>query len=696
MQTDDRYKILFEPVQIGPKVAPNRFYQVPHCTGMGTTMPQSTAKFREVKAEGGWGVINTEICMVHPTADSYPFSIENIWDDSDLPGMRLMVDAVHRQKALAGVELGHGGSVSHNRMSRERPISAMPRFVNNLPSMVRQATREDLKEIRDYHRAAARRARDIGFDIIYVYASHAIGLAYDLLSPKMNQMRRDEYGGEFVNRVRFLRELLEDTKQEVGDDCAVAIRFGTDELVGADGFTCTDDGRRVVETLGEMPDLWDVNVNDCDFDMMTARFTDEGFQEPFTAFVKQVTTKPVVGVGRYTSPDRMVSLIRKGHLDMIGAARPSIADPFLPNKIRENRIEDIRECVGCNICLMTKNAGGPIRCTQNPTVGEEWRRGWHPEKFPRKRSEKKFLVIGGGPSGLETAVTLGKRGYEVTLFEGDKELGGRSLRESRLPGLSSYRRVADYRIGQLHKLPNVTTYLGNPVSAEDLEGHDFDHIVVADGAKWMDDGIGRFNRTAIPRTADARVYTPDDVMAGVSITGNVIVYDEESYIMGGVIAEALKLAGAEVTLVTSDSDVSNMLRFTGEKSMVYRRLSDLGVKMVTHHIVTSITAGQAQLTQLHTHAAQDVAADAVVVVGMRKPGSALFDAISQRAEVLAGKVGVTQVGDAWSPGTMAEAVYSGHKFAREFDMPKREGVGFRRERLVVHSLEDLDAMEDFH
>src|SRR6185437_14119136 len=138
-------------------------------------------------------------------------------------------------------------------------------------------------------------------------------------------------------------------------------------------------------------------------DSATARFTGEGFQEPYTAFVKQLTTKPVVGVGRYTSPDHMVDLVRKGTLDFIGAARPSIADPFLPRKIEEGRLDDIRECIGCNICVSGDFTYSPIRCTQNPTMGEEWRKGWHPERIPRAPTPRKMLVVGSGPSGLECA-----------------------------------------------------------------------------------------------------------------------------------------------------------------------------------------------------------------------------------------------------------------------------------------------------
>ena len=123
----------------------------------------------------------------------------------------------------------------------------------------------------------------------------------------------------------------------------------------------------------------------------------------------------------------MVRLVSDGVLDLIGAARPSIADPFLPRKIEEGRLEDIRECIGCNVCVTGDWTATPIRCTQNPSMGEEWRRGWHPERIRRKASDAKVLVVGAGPAGLEAAMALGKRGYEVVLAEATRELGGRVL-----------------------------------------------------------------------------------------------------------------------------------------------------------------------------------------------------------------------------------------------------------------------------
>lgn len=679
---DPRYDILFEPVKIGPKTTKNRFYQVPHCTALGTFSPHATAKFREIKAEGGWGVVNTELCMIHPSSDSSPSGGERLWSDDDMPGLQLMVEAVQKHGALAGCELTHQGALAGNRMSRERPMSASPRPAMAVPAVVRQMDKQDIVDVRRWHRAAARRARDIGFDIVYVYASHMMGLPGDFITERVNR-RTDEYGGVIENRARLLRELIEDTKEEIGSDCAVAVRFGVDEGLGDAGYTCSGDGRRVVEMLAELPDLWDVNVQNINLDVMTARFADEGWQEPFTAFVKQVTTKPVVAVGRYTSPDRMVSLIKNGLIDLIGAARPSIADPFLPRKIEEGRIEDIRECIGCNTCLSMQYMGGAIRCTQNPTTGEEWRRGWHPERIPAKMSDERILVIGSGPAGLEAALTLGRRGYSVALSERSKFLGGRSVLESALPGLATYRRVADYRIGQIHKLANVDIYLGSEIQASDMADFDFTTIVVATGSTWDRDGIGKANRFPVNGWDQPHVITPDNVMAGRTIEGPVVINDDEGYYLGGVIAEKLARQGLDVTLLTPDPEPSPLLKYTSEREAVHQTLLNLGVKLVTARRLVEIGVDEVEVQCVYTGKAVRMPAATVVMVCLRSPSDGLLHDLRKAAGEGPAMVTVHAIGDCYAPGTIADAVHSGHRVGREMDQAPIGDINYLIEKPFV-------------
>ena len=335
MARDPAHDILFEPVRIGPVTARNRFYQVPHCNGMGRHWPTPMAVMRGMKAEGGWAVVCTEQCDIHPTSNVTKEI--RLWDEQDIPYLARMTEMIHAHGSLAGVELVHSGHRVGNLESREIPLAPSARPVAGiLPFSARAMDKQDIRDYRRWHRTAALNARRAGFDLIYVYAGHDLSLPMHFLSRRHNR-RIDEYGGSLTNRARLLRELIEDTKDAVGATCAVPVRLAVDELLGPSGICAGEEGREVVAMLAELPDLWDVNVSAWENDSPTARFTEEGYQEPYISFVKSLTKKPVVGVGRYTSPDHMAALVRKGVLDFIGAARPSIADPFLPNKISEGR-----------------------------------------------------------------------------------------------------------------------------------------------------------------------------------------------------------------------------------------------------------------------------------------------------------------------------------------------------------------------
>jgi dimethylamine/trimethylamine dehydrogenase len=680
-----RYDCLFEPLQIGPVTAPNRFYQVPHCNGMGHLRPQSLAAMRSVKAEGGWGVVCTEMMEIHPTSDVTPYLEGRLWDDSDIAGLRLMTDAVHQHGSLAGVELAHSGSSTGNLYSREVPLApSHTACYDNLPLNARAMDKKDIANFRQWHRQAALRSKAAGFDIIYVYLGHDLTLLQHFLSPRHNR-RNDEYGGSLINRVRLLKEVLQDTKEAVGDRCAVACRFAVDELIADGGLRCGDEGREVIEMLADIPDLWDVNVSNWSNDSQTSRFAEEGYQEPFTAFVKQITKKPVVGVGRYTSPDKMVSLIKGGMLDMIGAARPSIADPFLPNKIREGRFEDIRECIGCNICVTGDMNSSPIRCTQNPTMGEEWRKDWHPEIIPTKKTDDAVLVVGAGPAGMELAMSLGKRGYQVTVAEASAQLGGRVLQESALPGLTAWKRVADYRELWLRKAPNVELYFDSSLSARELLSFEIPHVYLATGADWRRDGISRSTPFSIEGIDSSTIFTPDDIFAGNMPRGKVTLFDDDNFYMGGVIAEQLVAAGCEVSLVTNDALVSPWTVYTMEQHRIQARLMELGVAIYTQQNLSRVESDHCVLCCIYTGKKQLVDTDSLVMVTEKLPREQLFKTVAAEQAInsdlwqQSGIRTLTTVGDCHAPGTIANDIYSGHLHAREHDENKALAIPFNRE-----------------
>ncbi|MCP3977500.1 MAG: FAD-dependent oxidoreductase [bacterium] len=670
MPRDPRFDVLFEPVQIGPVTAPNRFYQVPHCTGMGYRRPQTLAGLRGVKAEGGWGTVCTEYCSIHPSSDDEPFPSASLWDDEDIRALALTVDSIHAHGAIAGVELWHGGAASANHYSREAPlgVSSRPAGVYD-PVQTRAMDKFDIKQLKNWHLEAAKRAQRAGFDIVYVYAAHWYLLRQFLLP---SNRRSDEYGGSLENRARLLKELIIETKEAVGDTCAVAVRFSA-STGGEDDNQDTAEPRAMIEMLGHLPDLWDITVHDYSYEMGTSRFVKEAGLEATMSWVKSVTDKPVVSVGRLTSPETMLRLVRQGVVDLVGAARPSIADPFIPQKIAEGREDEIRECIGCNICYSGDQTGTPIRCTQNPTMGEEWRRGWHPERIPAKASDSSVLVVGGGPAGLEAAVALGKRGYQVTLAEARTELGGRVSRESSLPGLAEWARVRDYRLVQLSKLPNVEFFLDSVVDEAQILEFGADYVALATGSKWRHDGMGRWLEDPVPGWEGPTVLTPDDIMAGEMPTGPVVVYDDDHYYMGGVIAEKLQRAGCEVTLVTPANEVSTWTTHTDEQYRIQQRLLELDIALETGITLAAVNDDAAVLECVYTGRTREVAAAAVVMTTSRLPQDELYHALVDR-------IAIERIGDCDSPATIARAVYAGHRYAREMDGTQPRELVFLRER----------------
>lgn len=685
MSMDSPYGLLFEPISIGPVTAKNRFYQVPHCNGMGYRDPTAAAHMRGIKAEGGWAVVCTEQVEIHHTSDITPFIELRIWDDRDVPMLARMAEKIHEHDALAGIELAYNGLNGPNFYGREVPMAPTGLPVATFtydPVQARTMDKSDIRDVRRWHRSAAVRGRQAGFDLVYAYAGHALGFFHHFLSRHFNH-RTDEYGGCLENRVRLLKEILLETKEAVGDTCAVPCRISLDELLGPDGLESAE-VEDVIGLLADIPDLWDVCLAGWENDSQTSRFGQEGRQEPFFERVKSLTTRPVVGVGRYTSPDRMVSLVRKGLLDLIGCARPSIADPFLPNKVKEGRIGDIRECIGCNICVSGDFTMSPIRCTQNPTMGEEWRRGWHPEYIRPKESDKPVLIVGSGPAGLEAAQSLGKRGYEVTLAERKKETGGRVARECLLPGLSEWGRVRDYRMQQLLKLPNVELYLDSELNADHILEFGFPRVAIATGAKWCADGVGHQWTRPLPISGTMQILTPDDIMDGTLPVGkNVVVWDDDHYYMGGVLAELLADKGQQVSYVTPAAEASTWTRNTMEQHFIQKRLLDKNVEIMPHTVLESVEEDYLAVSSIFGGKARRLDAESVVLVTSRSPADELTKSLEARKTEWpdAGIESVDAIGDALAPATIAHAVYAGRRYAEELDAPPipRDSVPFKRE-----------------
>ena len=683
MARDPRHDVLFEPVPIGPKTLRNRFYQSPHCTSFGAELPGPQAHIRAVKAEGGWAAVNTEFCSIHPSSDSRPLVSARLWDDEDARNLGKMAELAHEHGALAGVELWHGGCVAGNLESR-MPARSVSQMTDDglYATSCYELDKAGIREIQGWYVAAAKRARDVGFDMINIEGAECGALTQHFLMSKFNR-RTDEYGGSLANRARFWFEVTEQVREAVGEYCAVTMRLCIDTLNDNPlGIRAAEEAYEFIELGDHLVDFWDLQAGGYSAaewagdDAVASRFAAEFSHRPYVEAVRGATSKPIASVGRFTNPDTMAAAIRSGVIDIIAAARPSIADPYLPKKIEEGRYDEIRECIGCNICASRFAIGAPIVCTQNATLGEEFRRGWHPERFDKAaNAEQTVLVVGAGPAGMECATVLGKRGLSaVHLVDEQDALGGCIRQISAYPHLGEWGRVTTYRQVQLDKLDNVEVLTGTRLDAEGVFSYGAEIVVIATGARWRADGFNGPTQAPIPGAERDFVYTPEQVSAaGGAIAGeHVLVYDTDGYFTAVGMAELLLAAGKRVTVLTPLANLAPFMFLTGEGFRVNRELRAQGVEVIPLHLLSEIGGGGA-LSGQNVWAPDPVRwqADAVVLVTQREPQDALYHELHADPERLRqeGIEAVYRIGDCLAPRTIAENVFDGHRLAREIDSP---------------------------
>jgi dimethylamine/trimethylamine dehydrogenase len=674
---DARHAILFEPIAIGPKMLPNRFYQVPHASGFGSVKPRAQAAFRAVKAEGGWGGVCVEYAPFSPDSDDSPAIAGDIWDDRDARALGLTAEAIHAHGSLAGMELYHGGASCPNGTSRA--VRLAPSQITSgvqWSGLAKEMDASDIARIQRNWVMAARRAVDVGFDIVYVYGAHGY-LMTQFLSAHANR-RTDGYGGSLANRGRFWLETLAAVRDAVGRDCAIATRIaihGDSGVPGAEGLPgiYADDMLTLVKMADDLVDLWDVTVGSWPEDSGTSRYFPEGHERPWAHRIREATAKPVVAVGRYSSPDLMAEVIRSGAVDLIGSARQAIADPFLPRKIAEGRLDEIRECTGSNLCILREETFNNIGCVQNASAGEEFRRGWHPELFPAAADPgRSVLIVGAGPAGMECAVVLGRRGFNaVHLVEAEPEIGGRLRWTRRLPTLGDWGRIIDWRAVQLERLPGVEVITRRRLTAADVLEYGAELVVIATGSVWRGDGVQPGYADPMPGADPGlpHVLTPEQACAGKRPPGRrVVVYDTDGYYVAPGVAEMLSADGYEVTVVTTFNVLSPVSDQTLEGDMLRAHLHRAGVSVLHATTITAVADGSVTGQDRYGQP-WSADCDGIVLVTQQSPLDTLYLELEgdEAALAAAGIGGLYRIGDALAPRMISEAIFDGHRLAREID-----------------------------
>jgi len=441
---------LFSPIRIGAMEVKNRIAMAPMTTNWAPedgSVPDKLLDYLEARARGGVGLIIFETVTVD---ERFPYIMQSVglWDDSLIPGFKKFVDVIHAHGAKLAPQISHPGPESFSFLKGIQPVGPSPALCKTSGQVCRELAIEEIAPIVEQYGEAARRARDAGCDAIELHAAHNYMLAGSFLSPLRNK-RIDAYGGTADGRLRFLLEVMGSVKAKAGPDFPVILRISGDEYLPG--------GRTLEDTLYIAPKLVEAGVDafeisggvqpELTWRVMPPMGTPLGLNVPAAAAVKQVVDVPVMVVGRINNPLLAEDILQKGHADMTVMGRALLADPELPNKAAEGRLDDIAPCAACGLgCVGEQMKMRPMTCVINPSVGREKELVLVPAT--RRRT---VLVAGGGPGGLEAARVAAVRGHEVILCEKGAKLGGQLNAAAMAPTKQEIALWIQYLVAQVEK-----------------------------------------------------------------------------------------------------------------------------------------------------------------------------------------------------------------------------------------------------
>ena len=650
----EQFPALFKPLQIRHKTLRNRIVFGSHTANMSDMgLPGERHRgYYEERARGGVGMIVVEPVPVHRTAVLTRGNFRHSTDEI-IPHFRKITDAVHSHGAVICNQLYHVGQHGDfdNSYEPSWSPSGLPSFHDSDGSHA--MTANEIEEIIEGFVAAARRAKESGFDGIELFAAY--NAIIDQFWLPFNNRRDDRWGGSFENRMRFSATLMERIREMAGEDFIIGLAVNMDPA------------SPVSQTIEQLQEIiaWHDARNLMDYvtcgtgsyfnttGIIPTVFYADKLGAPHAEALKQVVKHAKVQCEAHVrTPENANYVVASGQADMVSIVRGQIADPHLANKAKEGRAEDIRPCLSCNqMCWGRRYRDYWISCLINPSAGREFE--WGGDRFTPAAKPKHVLVIGGGVAGLEAARVAAERGHKVTLAEASDKLGG----QFRLAGLAPRRRqiidYIDWFERQLGKL-QVKVLLNTPLDAEEAKAFGADEIIVATGS--LPDGKA-FQRAmpehdALPGIEKGNAVSAEDVMARIARPGKrVLLLDETANWKGAGTALMLAEAGHEVTMVTGAPAIMAEMARTNVDIQLRGRLRELGVRMLTETTLRE-WHGDAATVQTFGGKPERIAADTLVTAATN---------VSERA--LGDELGAPAIGDAVAARTAAMAIYEGRKLA---------------------------------
>lgn len=670
------YPHLFSPWKIRRTEIKNRIVFPPTCPSWVSDpwralFTDAAVAYYEERAKGGVGLIIIGATHVHPDSLMAPLLMPQLFNDEAIAPLARVADAVHAHGCRLGIQLWHSGMRGFPTIKQEPSYDYNATWHTMAPSQVplgefpggstpKEMSEAEIEEALDAYAAAGARAIRAGLDGVELHLSHGY-LAWQFLSPLYNK-RQDGWGGSYDNRLRFPVEALRRIRAAVGDEPWVGFRINSTSFWPGD--LEIEDVSQIVQDLQARTDTDYVNVSagvHHSFIHTPMEF-EAGWEKGYARRIKEVSAKPVLLVGRITTPEVAEQLLADDHADAICLARQLFADADWARKAAEGKSADIRRCVAANYCWRSVSVGGRVQCVYNPTVGRE--RDWGHGTLTPVASPKKVLVIGAGPAGLEYARVAAARGHEVVVLEAEAEPGGHVRLESLLPSRGEYGRIATWLADQATKNgAKLTT--GTRVDARSLdtvlEAHRPDHVVLATGAVIRSDGFQGWTAEPFPGWESARCVGWDQVATGaVTPAGDVVIVDDLCNAIAPLTAVAAAQAGAASTrIVTRWPMVAMDTVLDVYLEWLMPKLYAAGVGLVPDHFVRRIDGENLYLYNVHApEKEQALHADLVVMSTARTSRTELLAPLAERG------VSVETIGSATAPRGTYEAVYEGHRQAR--------------------------------
>jgi 2,4-dienoyl-CoA reductase-like NADH-dependent reductase (Old Yellow Enzyme family)/thioredoxin reductase len=646
-----RFKELLEPLQIGEVTLKNRMVMPPMTTNFASKdgyVTQQTMDYYEEHAKGGIGLITVEAACVDYPAGQIAINQLAINDDRFLPGLSELVQVIHKHGAKASIQLHHGGPLASYALTRIQPVGPSPITVVD-GVVVRELRPNEIAEIITCYAEAAQRAKKAGFDAVQI--QFAGGFLLGSFLSRVTNKRRDGYGGQLENRARIHLEVIKAVKQAVGQGYPVLCRINGKEYgeeYGIDGCLTLEEAQRFarmvqdagISAISVVTWGWIQTPSGLALDLFKAYPDERGALVPFAQKIKEAVSVPVITVGKLDT-ECARELLQENRADLVSFGRELLADPQLPNKVASGAVEDITPCIFCNVCLEGVTTNQPIRCPVNAALGRE-----REYTIKRAQKEKKIVIVGGGPAGMEAARVTALRGHEVVLYEKHHELGGQLLTAVLPPHKNRIRGLTDYLIIQLRKL-GVKLELGTEVTPRQVQEARPDVIIIATGVNAL-----------IPKLPG--IERDNVVIAEDILVGKAQVKDKVAVIGGGVVgcetAEFLADKDKKVTVIEILPVVASKMPFARREQLL-DRLVRKGVTLLSNVKCEGLTEkGDVIISKQGKE--ETIEADTVVLAAGAEPNRYLFEQLEGVFPE------IYLAGDCVEPRDILAAIHDGSRTAR--------------------------------